>query len=87
MAKRGPKRKVSDLRLLMEIYVAREAAFASEIEPNVQLKTTQGVRDRLNELADETEYVEKKVVGKQNLYRLTKAGETHLLAELRAQIT
>lgn len=83
MTRPGPKRTVSDSRLLFEIFVADGGSvFASEIEPEVALSTTQGVRDRLNELLD-TQYLEVRKVSGRNLYSLTDAGQARVLADVR----
>lgn len=86
MPRPGPKRKVSDARLLLELYIAGEYTFASEIEEDVDLDTVQGVRDRLNKLVEETDHVEVKKVSGRNLYRLTDAGEEYVVEELRQQL-
>lgn len=86
MTRRGPKKQVSDLRLLFELHVAGEYTFASEIQERVALDAVQSVRDRLNTLVDETDFVERKKVSGRNLYRLTDDGESHLLAQLRSRI-
>jgi len=88
MAKPGPKPTVSDERLLLELYVGRNGGkFASQITENVEMETVQGVRDRLNDLVEATDYVEVNTVSGRNLYRLTDAGEAHLTAELRQCIS
>lgn len=88
MPRPGPKRKVSDLRLMLELFIQGDGArFAAQIHEQVPLETTQGVRDRLNELVDTTEYVEKNTVSGRNLYRLTDTGEDFLVDELRARIS
>lgn len=87
MAKPGPKRKVSNLRLMMELYVAEDGAqFATQVQENVPLSTVQGVRDRLNEIVETTNYIEMSKVSGRNLYRLTDEGKSHVLAELRDRI-
>ena len=87
MTRPGPKRKVSDSRLLFEILVSGEGSvFASEIEPNVSLKTTQGVRDRLNNIVDDTEYLSMRKVSGRNLYSLTDEGREMVLEKVRSQI-
>lgn len=83
MARPGPKRKVSDLRLLFEVFVAdRGAVFAAEVQECVELKTTQGVRDRLNELVDGP-FLELETVGNRNLYRLSDEGQKKLFETCR----
>jgi len=86
MSRPGPKRKVSDLRLLFEVMVAdRGAVFAAEITDQVDLKTTQGVRDRLNDLADGP-YLDLETVANRNLYRLTDQGQKYLNEEIRSSL-
>ena len=86
MSKRGPKRKVSDSRLLFEVLVGDQGAvFAAQIAEQVDLKTTQGVRDRLNELADGP-YLDLEKVADRNLYRLTDAGRSEVLSEVRSRL-
>lgn len=86
MTRPGPKRKVSDLRLLFEVQVADQGAvFAGQVTDLVDLKTTQGVRDRLNELA-EGPFLDVESVGNRNLYRLTDEGRSHLYSEIRRSL-
>jgi predicted transcriptional regulator len=82
----GPDREVSDLRLLLELGAKNELVFAKEIMDMVPLEAVQTVRDRLNELVAQTEYVELKKVSNRNLYRLTESGRQRLLDELRERI-
>jgi len=86
MAKRGPKPKVSDERLLLEL-LARDsdATLAREIEPAIDLGLQQ-TRDRLNDLASETEYVSFRKVSNRNLYRLTEPGRDHLIDIMRESL-
>jgi len=86
MARPGPKKQVSDLRLLLELFVKGEYALAAEVHGRVSLDALQSVRDRLNELEDSTEYVEMKKVSGRNLYRLTDSGEDYVLSEVRARV-
>lgn len=86
MPKPGPKRTVSDDRLILELYIAGESVFATEIEDHVDLKTVQSVRDRLNQLEQNTEYVKMKKVSNRNLYSLTPSGEEYLLELLRETV-
>lgn len=86
MTRPGPKKKVSDLRLLFELFVSGEHTFAAEVHDEVGLDAVQSVRDRLNALVEDTGYVEMKKVSGRNLYRLTDAGKAHVLAELRERI-
>jgi predicted transcriptional regulator len=86
MARPGPKRQVSNERLLLELLVSGEnSVFASEIEPQVNIELQQ-VRDRLNELVDETPYVSRKKASGRNLYSLTDEGREHILTELRKYV-
>lgn len=88
MVRPGPKREVSDLRLMLEIYVADDGAqFATQVQENVPLSTVQGVRDRLNEIVEATEYVEMNKISGRNLYRLTDEGKDYVLSELRHRIS
>jgi predicted transcriptional regulator len=86
MARPGPEKRVSDLRLLLELGVKDEFVFAKEIMDEVSLEAVQTVRDRLNELVAQTEYVELKKVSNRNLYRLTESGRQRLLEELRTRL-
>jgi hypothetical protein len=87
MATPGPKPKVSDFRLLFEVMVVDDGAvFAGQLLETVPLESVQGIRDRLNELADESEWLELEKVGNRNLYRLTEAGRTRLLDEIRSRL-
>lgn len=78
---RGRKRKVSDDRLLLELLLHDDPAFASDIEPAVDLGQQQA-RDRLNKLAD-GEYVTKREASGRNLYQLTRAGTGYIASTLR----
>lgn len=83
MANPGPKPKVSDDALLLELMICDDnSVFASEIEPDVDLGLQQ-LRDRLNQLVENTQYVEKKEASGRNLYSLTDAGHSHLLKQMR----
>jgi len=86
MPRTGPKRKVSDLRLLFELLVSGEYTFASEVQDQVGLEAVQSVRDRLNSLVNKTGYVKMKKASGRNLYRLTDAGRAHVLEEVRAVV-
>jgi hypothetical protein len=86
MPQPGPDRQTSDLRLLLELAVKDEYAFAREITEMVELTSVQTVRDRLNGLVDETDHVEMKKVSGSNVYRLTDAGKGRLLDELRDRL-
>lgn len=81
---RGRKRKVSDDRLLLELLLHDGPAFASDIEPHVDLGQQQ-IRDRLNELAD-GELIGKREAAGRNLYELTVAGWDEISSRLRAEI-
>jgi predicted transcriptional regulator len=87
MAKPGPKPKVSDDRLLLELLVSENrAVFAGQVQENVNLDTIQGVRDRLNDLCNDTPYVVKKEVSGRNLYSLTDEGRDHIVKQLRSLV-
>jgi len=87
MGSPGPKRQVSDTRLLFEILISEDrSVLAAEIQSNVALGTVQAVRDRLNTLASDTEYIKIKTVSNRNMYRLTAAGRQHVAAAVRADI-
>lgn len=87
MARPGPERKVSDDRLLLELFLAdSDSVFAKEIQDNVPLETIQGVRDRLNMLVDESEYVTVRKVSGRNLYTLTDEGREYVLSEVRGSV-
>jgi predicted transcriptional regulator len=87
MGKPGPDRKVSDFRLLLEIYLGRQGGkFATQVQDNISLSTVQGTRDRLNELVKDNGHVTVEDVGGRNLYQLTDDGEEYLMTELRDRI-
>lgn len=87
MPKPGPKPKVSDDRLLLELLVSENrAVFAGQVQEHVDMDTIQGVRDRLNELCEETPYVVKKEVSGRNLYSLTEEGRDHITTQLRSLV-
>lgn len=87
MGSPGPKRQVSDTRLLFEILISEDrSVLAAEIQSNVALGTVQAVRDRLNTLASETEFVELKTVSSRNMYRLTAAGRQQVAAAVRENL-
>lgn len=87
MGSPGPKRQVSDTRLLFEILISEDrSVLAAEIQSNVALGTVQAVRDRLNTLASDTEYVEIKTVSNRNMYRLTGAGRQHVAEAIRSRL-
>jgi len=87
MSSPGPKKKVSDTRLLFEILASEErSVLAAEIQSNVPLGTVQAVRDRLNALADEDGYVAIKSVSNRNLYRLTHEGREKVILEVRDKL-
>jgi len=86
MGNRGPKRQVSDLRLLFELLISDEWTFATEVQDNVAFETVQATRDRLNTLVDGSGHVKRKEVSGRNLYRLTDAGRSHVLEELRSVV-
>ncbi len=87
MGSPGPKRQVSDTRLLFEILISEDrSVLAAEIQSNVALGTVQAVRDRLNTLASETEYVEIKTVSSRNMYRLTAAGRQRVAVAVRENL-
>jgi predicted transcriptional regulator len=84
MGSPGPKRQVSDTRLLFEILISEDrSVLAAEIQSNVSLGTVQAVRDRLNKLATDTDYVEIKTVSSRNMYRLTGAGRQKVAEAVR----
>lgn len=86
VTRRGPKEQVSDNRLLLEILLSDEnSVFASEVQENVSLETVQGVRDRLNSLCEETEWIEVRKVSGRNLYSLTDNGNAKILQEVRSR--
>lgn len=87
MGSPGPKRQVSDTRLLFEILISEDrSVLAAEIQSNVALGTVQAVRDRLNTLASETEFVELKTVSSRNMYRLTATGRQQVAAAVRENL-
>ena len=87
MSSPGPKKQVSDIRLLFEIMASEErSVLAAEIQSNVPLGTVQAVRDRLNELAEESGYLTIKSVSNRNLYRLSDAGKEKVTAEVRKKL-
>jgi len=86
MGDRGPKRQVSDLRLLFELLISDEWTFATEVQDNVAFETVQATRDRLNTLVDESGHVKRKEVSGRNLYRWTDPGRSHVLEELRSVV-
>jgi predicted transcriptional regulator len=84
MGSPGPKRQVSDTRLLFEILISEDrSVLAAEIQSNVSLGTVQAVRDRLNKLATDTDCVEIKTVSSRNMYRLTRAGRKKVAEAVR----
>lgn len=86
MGKPGPKPKVSDLRLLLELLAQNsDAILAREIEPFVDVGLQQ-TRDRLNDLVESTDYVEVREVSNRNLYKLTETGRDYLIGELRGDL-
>ena len=88
MPRPGPKRKVSDLRLLFEVMVVDDGAvFAAQLDETVPLDSTQGIRDRLNELAADTDMLELQKVGQRNLYRLTDSGRERVLEKVRSLLS
>lgn len=83
MPKPGPKPKVSDDRLLLELLLINEPKImAGQVEPRIDLDIQQ-TRDRLNKLSDETEYVEKRRMSGRNMYDLTDAGRLKMMEILR----
>lgn len=87
MARPGPSKKVSDDRLLMEVFVSdQDVVFADQIKDEVDMETTQGVRDRLNTLCEDTEYLTKETVSGRNLYSLTDEGREHMKEQIRSAI-
>lgn len=87
MARPGPKEKHSTERMLFEILVSPDnKAFAKQIWKKTEYETEQGARDRLNKIADQTNYIEVDVVSGVNLYSLTSEGRNHLLRVARERL-
>jgi len=87
MSSPGPKRKVSDTRLLFELLASKDrSVLAAEVQSNVELSTVQSVRDRLNSLAESTDYVAVKSISNRNMYQLTDAGREKVTTEIRKQL-
>jgi predicted transcriptional regulator len=87
MGRPGPKRSVSDNRLLTEIFIhENNSLFASQVKENVDLSTVQGVRDRLNNIVENTDRLEKDTVSGRNLYRLTDEGTLYVRDLIRSSI-
>lgn len=87
MGKPGPKRSVSDDLLLAEIFIhENNSLFASQVKEKVDLSTVQGVRDRLNDIIEDTDLLEKDQVSGRNLYRLTNSGEDYVRNLIRSSV-
>jgi len=78
---RGRNRSVSDHRLLLEIYIADDGAFAKEIAEGLPVGVTR-TRQMLAELADKGD-VRIRSVSDINIYALTDSGHERLVSRLR----
>lgn len=85
MSKRGPEPDISDERLIFEIILTRgPAAFASEIEENIEL-SRQRITKRLSGLEDDGLVVSKKASGRR-LWWVTDSGKKKASDAIREKL-